>query len=295
MKKRVAFVINPNSGPDKKTNRLELIQRLLKAEYDAEIFLWKNISDKDLIFKKVLEGNFDIAVAVGGDGTVSQLAEVLAGTATALAILPFGSGNGLARHLGIPMNHAKAMQLINDGAIVEMDCPEVNNQPFFCTSGVGFDARIGKLFADSTTRGLKTYAQITVREFIAYQGEKFNITIDGKTLDRQAFLVTVANAGQYGNNAWIAPEASINDALLHVALLKPFRWFNMPGLATRLFAKNIHTSRFVETYTAREVKIERVAAGAIHYDGEPAEMGTQLTYKFSTKKLRIVAGKTTGI
>ncbi|MCE2773554.1 MAG: diacylglycerol kinase family lipid kinase [Bacteroidetes bacterium] len=295
MKKRVAFVINPNSGPDKKTNRLELIQRLLKADYDAEIFLWKNINDKDVIFKKVLEGNFDIAVAVGGDGTVSQLAEVLAGTKITLAILPFGSGNGLARHLGIPMNHAEAMKLINDGAIVEMDCPEVNNQPFFCTSGVGFDARIGKLFADSKTRGLKTYAQITVREFIAYQGEQLTMTIDGKTIERQAFLVTVANAGQYGNNAWIAPEASVTDGLLHVAVLKPFRWFNMLNLAIRLFAKNIHKSRFVETYTGHEVRIQRHAPGAIHYDGEPAGMGTELTYKITKKKLRVVAGKSSGI
>ena len=289
--KRIAFVINPKSGSDRKTDRVALVNRLKSSNYHADIFEWKKVEDRDSIFESVLNGQYDIAVAVGGDGTVSQLANALAGSQTALGILPFGSGNGLARHLGVPMNYEDAMKHLETGDVVAIDKGEMNGMSFFCTAGTGFDARIGKLFAESTTRGFWTYAKLTIREFRAYRGEEYKLTIDGKTYSRNAFLITVANAGQYGNDAWIAPQANACDGLFHVVIMKPFRWWNLLSLAIRLFRKSIHLSPFIETITGKTVTIQRKNAGAAHYDGEPAEMDAELRITMTTRALKVVARK----
>ena len=289
--KRIAFVINPKSGSDRKTDRVALVNRLKSSTYHTDIFEWKKVEDRDSIFESVLNGQYDIAVAVGGDGTVSQLANALAGSHTALGILPFGSGNGLARHLGVPMNYEDAMKHLETGDVVAIDKGEMNGMSFFCTAGTGFDARIGKLFAESTTRGFWTYAKLTIREFRAYRGEEYKLTIDGTTYSRNAFLITVANAGQYGNDAWIAPQANACDGLFHVVIMKPFRWWNLLSLAIRLFRKSIHLSPFIETITGKTVTIQRKNAGAAHYDGEPAEMDAELKITMTPRALKVVARK----
>ena len=287
-RRKIAFVINPNSGSDKKTDRVQLIKKLLDNSYDNEIFFWENISDRDKIFKCVIDGNFDVAVAVGGDGTVSQLAEALCGTKIALGIVPFGSGNGLARHLGIPMKSEAAMKLVETGIVKQMDRGRINNRSFFCTAGMGFDARIGKLFAESETRGFWTYGKMTVKEFKNYEPENYSIDIDGKKIELTAFLVTIANAGQYGNNAWISPKANVADGVLNVSILKPFRWWNMAGIAMKMFGKKLDTSKFVETFTGKKIVVTRKKDGPTHYDGEPDYMGKELVATIDADVLHVL-------
>ncbi len=281
-------MINPKSGSDRKTDRVALIKSLLSDSYDATIFEWKEISDCDSIFSRVLTGGFDIAVAVGGDGTVSQVASALCDSNVALGIIPFGSGNGLARHLQVPLDSAAAMKLIETGVIQTIDRGTINGQDFFCTCGTGFDARIGKLFADSTTRGFWTYARLILREYSKYDHESYRITMDGKTIERDAFLVTVANAGQYGNNTWIAPTARVNDGVLRVVVLKPFRWWKIPSLVRKVFRKQMQHSKYAETYSAKEIRIERVSKGPAHFDGEPAEMDAVLHIAVVPMCLKVV-------
>lgn len=290
MKKRIAFVINPKSGADRKTDRVALIRGLLSDAYDATIFEWKRVSDRDEIFNNVLQGGFNIAVAVGGDGTVSQLASALSGTDVALGIVPFGSGNGLARHLGVPLDRAAAMRLLETGNIETIDKGVINGHDFFCTSGTGFDARIGKLFAASSKRGFWTYTKLTLKEYSKYHSEYYEIRIDGKTIERDAFLVTVANAGQYGNDAWIAPEACVNDGKLQVVILKPIHWWNLPSIVSKMFRKKTHHSGHVETYVGKEIRITRTTKGPAHYDGEPAEFDAILTIKVVPSCLKVIAG-----
>jgi YegS/Rv2252/BmrU family lipid kinase len=287
-KKKIAFVINPKSGSDKKTDRVQLIKSLLSDAYESEIILWENVSDRDKIFQRVTSENFDVAVAVGGDGTVSQLAEALCGTNVALGIIPFGSGNGLARHLGVPLKSHEAMKLIENGIVKKIDRGRINNRSFFCTAGIGFDARIGKLFAESKTRGFWTYGKMTVKEFRQYVPENYSIEIDGEKIERIAFLVTVANAGQYGNNAWIAPKANACDGMLHISILKPFRWWNMAGIARKMFGKKLDQSNFLETFTGKKIVISRKQEGAAHYDGEPDHMGTDLIITIDNEVLNVL-------
>lgn len=291
MKKRVAFVINPKSGSDRKTDRVALIRSLLSDDYDATIFEWNKVEDSHLIFKTVIDGEFDIAVAVGGDGTVSQLASALSGSNTALGIVPFGSGNGLARHLQIPLDPKGAMHLIATGVVRSIDKGNVNGHDFFCTSGTGFDARIGKLFAESTKRGFWTYTKLTLREYASYSHESYELHLDDQIIQRDAFLITTANAGQYGNDAWIAPEASVTDGQLRVVILKPFHWWHLPGIATKMFRKKVHTSKFIETHTAKNIRIVRKERGAAHHDGEPAELDADLTITVTPACLKVVVNE----
>ncbi|TND08062.1 MAG: hypothetical protein FD123_2616 [Bacteroidetes bacterium] len=287
-KLKVAFVINPKSGTDKKTDRSALIRGLISPDYESVIFDWNKLEDRDAIFAEVKNGGFDIALAAGGDGTVNQLADALSGTSTALGILPFGSGNGLARHLGISLKTDEAMHLVGSGKLVTMDRGLINGKSFFCTAGVGFDAHIGKLFAESSTRGFSTYLQMTLREFSNYKSEIYTISIDGKIIEREAFLITAANAGQYGNNAWIAPAAIVNDGLLHLSILKPFRWWNIPRLGSSMLSKKIFRSRFFESFTGKKIVITRNAQGPTHFDGEPDMMGTKLEIEIDPAALKIL-------
>ncbi len=285
---RVAFVINPKSGKKSNTDRVAFIRGLLGSAYESTIFEWNRIEDRDTIFSNVLAGNYDVAFAAGGDGTVNQLGHALCGTTTALGILPFGSGNGLARHLGVPIKTADALQLIGNGKITTIDRGIINGNSFFCTAGVGFDALIGKLFAESTSRGFSTYSKMTVREFRNYNAEKYHITIDGKTMERSAFLITAANAGQYGNNAWIAPEATVNDGLLHLSVLKPFPWYSMPGLGIRMFLKTLRDGRYFESFSGKTITIEREKGGPAHFDGEPAMLDATLQISITPAALRVL-------
>lgn len=285
---RVAFVINPKSGKKSNTDRVAFIRGLLDSAYESTIYEWKKIEDRDAIFSEVLAGNYDVAFAAGGDGTVNQLGHALCGSATALGILPFGSGNGLARHLGVPIKTADALKLIRTGKIATVDRGVMNGQSFFCTAGVGFDAHIGKLFAESTTRGFSTYSKMTVREFRNYKAEKYRITVDGLTIEREAFLVTAANAGQYGNNAWIAPEATINDGLLHLSVLKPFPWYTMPGLGIRMFLKTLRDGRYFESFSGKTITIERGQSGPAHFDGEPVMLDKTLVIDVEPEALRVL-------
>lgn len=288
MRKRLAFVINPKSGSDRKTNRTALIRSLLSDKYDATIFEWNKIDDREVIFKSVREGGFDCAVAVGGDGTVSQVASALSGSEIALGIIPFGSGNGLARHLGIPLDSAAAMKLLETGKVELIDKGVVNGHDFFCTSGTGFDARIGKLFAESSKRGFWTYTRLTLREYAKYSHETYEIVLDGKTIQRDAFLITTANAGQYGNDAWIAPQALVNDGLLNVVILQPFHWWNLPGITRKMFGRKLDQSRFVETHAAKDILIKRTTKGPAHFDGEPGEFEAILDIKAVPACLKVI-------
>lgn len=287
-RRKIAFVINPKSGSDKKTDRLQLIKSLLSDTYDSEIILWQNVGDRDAIFQRVTSENFDIAVAVGGDGTVSQLAEALCGSGVALGIIPFGSGNGLARHLGVPIKSKDAMKLIDGGVVKKIDRGKINNRSFFCTAGVGFDAKIGKLFAESKTRGFWTYGKMTIKEFRNYIPENYVIDIDGKKIEREAFLIAVGNGGQYGNNAWIAPKANAADGILNVSILKPFKFRQAISIANKMFGKKLDTSKFLETYTGKKIIITRKSEGPMHFDGEPDEMGKELIVTIDPGILNVV-------
>lgn len=235
----------------------------------------------------------DIVVAVGGDGTINEVARSLVHTNTALAIVPMGSGNGLARHLQIPMEVRKALQLINDGVEEIIDYGKINGTPFFCTCGVGFDAFVSVKFAESGKRGPLTYLEKTLTESLKYQPETYELETEDGTRKYKAFLIACGNASQYGNNAYIAPNATITDGLLDVTILEPFTVLDAPSLSFQLFNKTIDQNSRIKTFRCKRLKIHRNAAGAVHYDGDPMMTGADIEVEVITNGLRVIVPQVT--
>lgn len=286
--KRALVIVNPVAGKGSKTPCLNILKETISPTITLDLFNWDYPEQRDEITQKIKNGNYDYAIAMGGDGTVNQVAQSIIGTNTALAIIPVGSGNGLARHLEIPLNLVKAVALINKGNTVRIDACTVDNHFFFCTSGIGFDAEIGKLFATSKTRGLGAYVKLTLSNFINYKPQDYDIVMDGNKINRKAFLVTVANASQYGNNAYIAPLADIQDGIMDVSIIRPFGMFGAFGIGYKLFNKTLNSSVFVETFKAKNIVISRKDKGAAHYDGEPLELDKIISYQIQPAALAVI-------
>jgi diacylglycerol kinase (ATP) len=290
-KEKILFIVNPISGSKSKAGIPVLIDRYLdKKKYDHQIVFTDYGGQGSEIAALALVNGVNIVVAVGGDGTVNEIGKVLLGSKVSLAIIPAGSGNGLARHLKIPMDTVKAIKAINQGIKMCIDAGRVNDRYFFCTAGVGFDALIGNLFARKAHRGLKGYIGSTIKEFFAYTPETYKITNNGDQLEKKAFLVTFANASQYGNNAYIAPNAAIDDHMLDICIMKNFPVLAGPLIGFRIFAGNIHHSRYVEFLRTKQIVLERESPGVMHLDGEPVQMGKQLIVTSIPSCLHVIVG-----
>lgn len=289
-KEKILFLINPISGTKKKENLPEKILKLIdKSKFEAEIHITRFRGDATEIVPVKMSEGYSRFIAVGGDGTVNEVAKSLVDSEGILGIIPIGSGNGLARHLKIPLNIEKAMKLINEGRVDSIDYGRINNEPFFCTCGVGFDAHIGNEFAKNKGRGFLTYIKVTITDFFKYKPKKYKIKIDKEIkLKSRAFLVTAANASQYGNNAYIAPTADIQDGKLDICILSPFKLYRAPGLGIRVFAKKINNSSLMNTIQASEVVLKRKKAGVVHFDGEPSEMGKKIKIKIVPRGLKVI-------
>jgi len=289
-KEKILFLINPISGTKHKKHLPGLIGDLTDSSiFDIETVVTKYKGEATEIVRQKLTENYKYFVAVGGDGTVNEIAKALIKTQAILAIIPVGSGNGLARHLQIPLEPRKAIQLINKQKFQAIDYGMINNTPFFCTCGVGFDALIGEKFAQCKGRGLSNYVKTTIFEYFNYKPEMYQITVDNKrTINVPAFLITFANGSQYGNNAYIAPNADICDGKLDMCILAPFKLYKAPGIGIRLFAKNIDRSPFMHTERASNILLERADKGVIHFDGEPCRMGKKLEISLINKGLNII-------
>lgn len=265
------------------------IRDTISAGADYEIFLWDRIDKIAEIKQEVFAKKFDVAVAVGGDGTVNEVAKMVNHSEIALGVLPFGSGNGLARSVGVSMDIKIALSQIENGKIRVYDSGLINGKEFFCTAGIGFDAHIGKLFAESKTRGFGTYISITTKQFFNYEPQHYTITVDGKTTEHNAFLITIGNAGQWGNDVFICPQAKMDDGILHVTVLEAFPKIKIPGIAGKLFKKTIHNSPHSTILSGKEITILRGAEGPVHYDGEPDVMGKELNIKIVPASLRVIS------
>lgn len=289
MKKNITVIVNPISGTKNKTSVIQAIkERLDEKLYDVRIVKTEYAGHGVKIAMEERDKGTDIVVAVGGDGTVNEIGRALIDSQTAMAIIPCGSGNGLARHLHIPMSVSKAIDVINSGKVETIDYGRINTLPFFCTCGVGFDAFISMEFAKKRTRGFVTYIETTLTEFLKYKPEKYTLTIDGDEREYKAFLIAVGNASQYGNNAYIAPKATLTDGLLDVIILKPFKIYDVPVLAYRLFNKSIEGSVHIQKVQCRHVTIHRQNAGSVHLDGEPCEMDKDIDIQIQHNGLNMV-------
>ncbi|WP_282035579.1 diacylglycerol/lipid kinase family protein [Saccharicrinis aurantiacus] len=288
MVNRLLFLINPVSGIGKQRT----IEKLIESELD------KNKVQADVAYtqykghaRELAAGavdDYDVVVAVGGDGTVNEVASRLVGTDTALAIIPAGSGNGLARYLQIPLRAQKAVQALNYINLRKIDTLKVNQ---FCSvnvAGVGFDAHISHSFEGRKLRGPLSYAQLVSAEFAKYKTNFFKVTIDNEKSFKDVFLISFANSSQYGNNVYIAPNAKIDDGLVDVCVINRFPKIIAGAILLTLFGKTMEQNDFEEITKAKHIEIESDDEIKGHIDGEPVMLGKKAIVKVVPLSLNVV-------
>jgi YegS/Rv2252/BmrU family lipid kinase len=288
-KKTITFIINPISGTVKKSGIPALIEDTLdKNLFDYTVVETQYAGHAEILAKQEKEKGTDIVVAVGGDGTVNEVARAIVHSQTALGIIPCGSGNGLARHLMLPMDLRKSIEVLNRCVVHDLDYGIINNKPFFCTCGMGFDAFISMKFAEAGKRGPVTYIENVLKEGLTYQPETYKIEDENGTIIQKAFLISCANASQYGNNAYIAPQASMSDGLLDVIIMEPFDVLEAPQVAIEMMNKTLDKNQKIKTFRTKHIQIHREKEGYIHFDGDPVMTQADVDIQLIDKGIKVV-------
>ncbi len=291
-KEKVCVIINPVSGTGGKQSIPEkIVSAFNPKKYDVIIRFTGYADHATEIAKNAVKEDFKYVIAAGGDGTVNEIAKALVGTSCVLGIIPLGSGNGLARDLNISMSVDRSIETISKGVVRNIDYGMANDNIFFCTCGVGFDAFVSERFADEKMRGPIGYVKNILESVIDFKSEEYELTYDDTTIKERAFVVTCANASQYGNEAYIAPGADMEDGKMNVSLIKPINAFEMPQTTIQLFNKTLHKNNKVISLLTSNLIIKRNRSGAMHIDGEPVEAGKEIVVKIIPKGLRVLAPK----
>ncbi|MEG0647584.1 MAG: diacylglycerol kinase family lipid kinase [Bacteroides sp.] len=285
----VHAIINPISGVGSKRKIPKMIEQICSnGNCMLTISFTEYAGHASELTRKAISEGATCILAVGGDGTVNEIARAMIHSDTVLGIIPKGSGNGLARELHIPMDVKRAMDVIMKGHVSTIDCCVANERIFFCTCGVGFDAAVSQKFANEKRRGSLTYIKNTIEEYLSYKPEPYELLVDGKTIKEKAFLVACGNASQYGNNAYIAPHANIQDGQMDLTILAPFTPLDIAPLAIQLFTRQIDRNSNIKTMKARSVSIIRQSPGVMHLDGEPVVADSRIDISILPKALKVL-------
>ncbi len=289
MKLKILFIINPISGVGRSKKVERDVETLLDTEVYEHKFVYTKYKGHAAEISKEIADRFDVVVAVGGDGSVNEVAQGIVDSRTAMAIIPSGSGNGFARYLNIPRDIPDAIKVINEANIKSVDAIRINDNFFVNIAGVGFDARIAHQFANSKRRGFLPYLKLILNDVASFSSEKFTFIIDGKRIEREIFITVFANSSQWGYGAEISPDSKIDDGLLNVCIFNKFPIIEVPILTGKLFDKTILNSKYCESYTAKEIIIisekEEISA---HIDGEPIIFPNNVNIKILPLSLKVI-------
>lgn len=287
--KRIAFIINPISGTGKKN----LLPQLLKEYLDHSKFTFEIIYTQYRghgveIAKQILEQEgFDIIGVVGGDGSINEIGRSILYSKVAMAIIPAGSGNGFARHFGIPCEPIEAIRYLNNAVIKQVDSGKINEHCFFATAGLGFDARVAHEFDQTERRGLFGYIKAIFQQLRKCKDIPYLIEFDKQKIEQKSFILTIANTSQYGNACTISPKSNASDGLLELVTLKKPSYFRMSESLFKLFRRNIDTYRDFSSISASEFKIHSENQKG-HVDGDPIIIEKENWVTIAPKSLNLL-------
>ncbi len=291
IKKRIWFIINPISGVRRKDDIPALIRQFLDVHlFDFEIQYTQYKGHAVKITLDAVNQGIDIVCAVGGDGSVHEVGTALINTKTSLAVIPIGSGNGLARHMFIPRNVKKAIETINKNNQILMDTVLVNEQPFLGVGGYGLDAIIAKKFDEDHKRGFWTYVKHVIKEFFRYNPMNISIDTNGQIKKMPVVLCTIANTSEFGNGFKVSPKSDATDGKLELFLLKPFSLFGIPKMIYQFFTGKSDQSSYAEVISFEKAKIS-LPNGQGHHDGEPLMLTKELNVRVVPHSLHIIVGQ----
>ena len=289
LKQRVVFIINPISGVFKKGRIAGLIDSYLdKSKFDYSLEYTERPGHATEICKSLVKGGVDIIVAVGGDGSINEIAKGLVGTNVKLGVIPAGSGNGLAHHLGIPVNYKKAIEVLNQEKVIKIDTASINDELFVSIAGIGFDGLVASKFANSKRRGFLTYLKIVTEEYPKYKPKKYKIEVNGQTIKTRALFITFANSDRFGYFASVAPNAKMDDGLLDIIIAKKPFLLEIPLIAHLLYWRKIEKSKRIEVIKAKELIVKSKKKRWVNIDGEPLKLSKKLNVKIHPQSLNII-------
>lgn len=287
------LIANPVSGP--KSDSMPLLGKVVAKLASEGHIVTLQVTEREghgyEIAKSALNSDYDVIVAIGGDGTVNEIARALVGSSKILGIIPNGSGNGLARELMMPMDPAKAVETLLRHEVATIDTCTANGEPFFVTCGIGFDGKVSKKFAASDTRGMATYVKEIIAQYFSYRPHSYHLFVDGYEVTAKALVIAVANASQYGNNAFIAPKASMEDGELDVTVLKEFPTGEAARILLQLFSKELTKSDYTSFYRGKKIEIMVDRPVNYHIDGEPKPKSDHLLIGVRPASLRVLHGE----
>lgn len=287
-KQKIRFIANPISGANHPVDWAALIETHLdQTAFDYELTFTRARGDATNLAREAADKGIDIVCAIGGDGTINETAQGLIGSSTALAIIPRGSGNGLARHLGIPLVPKDAIGFLHHRIAKKMDVGYLNDQLFLCAAGIGFDAKVADAFDQFGKRGLFSYLYLAFKTYIQYKPATYELVVEDQSMTIKAFFVAFANASQYGNNAYIAPQANIADGMLDLVIIKPFPIWRSIAIIIKTFTRSLHRSSFVTTIPFKNLTLNSPGLLA-HVDGEPLKTEGKIIVSIQPKALKIV-------
>ena len=278
MKQRILFIFNPLAGVQRNIDLEGVAREQLDPEnFDVEIKATEGPGHASQLATAAVADGVDLVAAVGGDGSMNEVASALVNTNIPLIIIPTGSGNGLARHLGIPLDFRRAVGLIADGRDIKMDVGRVGEKYFFNMAGIGFDGLISKEFARFKRRGYGTYVCCIIQNLLSYKAVSYKLSLDGKQTDVKSKLIAIANAQQYGNNFVIAPQAKHDDGLLDVHVVSSFRKILSLWHLIKLFMGGYYINHKIKPQRVKQLTISSQVPLDMHLDGEVVEVGKEVS------------------
>lgn len=289
MKKKACFIVNPIAGHGIRTPLRPLIEGVFDADaWDVLLVESRRPGHAHELAVRAVADGAGIVVAVGGDGTVNEVAGALTRTSIPLGIVPTGSGNGLARHFGIPVDTGRALRIVHGGKAVVLDSLVVNGNRCMNVAGAGFDAFIARRFAEAPRRGFLTYLQLVMRHYFRYRPVAMHLRFDGRELGVEALLVEAANGSQFGNGARIAPGADPGDGRLDLVILRKIPWICIPFTVARMYLGRLDKSPFLRQFRTTAVSLHASAPVDLHLDGEPAAPGTDIRIRLEAATHRMI-------
>lgn len=290
--KKIRFIVNPISGHHNKEKFPGLVEKYIdKSQFEYEIVLTERGGHATELAKEAISKGIDIVAAVGGDGTINETAQALIGTDTTFVIVPFGSGNGLARHLHLPLDAKKIItEVINKGETIRIDTCRLNEKPFLSIAGAGFDAAIADGFAKDPRRGFSTYFRVIVDKYFKYEPDTMLIRLDdGEAMECAPLFITFANSNQFGYNAKISPKASLTDGLIDICIFNKPKIISLPRLGTLLMTGHIDLAKkTLKILKAKKVSVSRKEDAVVNIDGEPIMTDKDFTIEVIPSSLKLM-------
>jgi diacylglycerol kinase (ATP) len=293
---KARFIFNPHSGSNRRNPHLRDRATAFIREHgwDATVVATERPRHATELARRAVDEGCTLVVAIGGDGTMNEVASALVDTPACFGLIPCGSGNGLGRHLGIRRPGRGAFRTLREGRPLAIDTGMVNRDPFFCVAGTGFEALIASRFATLTSRGFAGYLRTSAQAWRSYRPERYTLHHAGGRDQIEAFTLAISNSSQYGNNAFIAPGASVHDGLLDITAVPHVGLHNAVPLLWRLFNGSLHRTASVRRWQGEKFVIERERPGWIHTDGEPRAEVSRLEITVRPRSLRIMVPAETG-